>query len=107
MKNLLTYVLVIVGICLIIYYIDIKPLNTKKVYLVDKYVDTVRVKGKRVPNGIYGISFYIVYQEDKTMERFTELVTKEEYNKAVINTNNIIQKQSGGEIGRRYWGHPD
>lgn len=92
MKNLLNYVLVIVSICLIIYYIDIKPSNTKKVYLVDKYIDTIEVTGKHVPDGIYGISFYIVYQEDKTMEQFTELVTKEEYNKAIINTSNIIEK---------------
>lgn len=92
MKNLLTYVLIIIGVCFITYCSSIKYSNTKNVYLINKYIDTVEVTGKHVPDGIYGISFYIVYQEDKTMEQFTELVTKEEYNKAIISTSNIIEK---------------
>jgi hypothetical protein len=67
-----------------------KQSEYKAGYIVDKRIDTVEIQGKYVPDNTYGIEFYIVYQEDKTMNRYDIKVTREKYSKAIISTDTIV-----------------
>ena len=76
----------------ILFFYVISYRGTRRVgYVIHKSVDTVEITGKHVPEGRYGLSFYITYQEDKTMNRYKILVDKDTYNKTQINTSNKIK----------------
>jgi hypothetical protein len=59
-------------------------------YLVDKKIDTVLIQGKHVHN-VYGYKFALIYQEDKTGNRYKEYVSKEKYNSTIIGSMKLIQ----------------
>ena len=86
--NLLILILVPLAISFFIYALD-KPEN-KRGYLIGKYVDTVEVAGKNVPNDIYGLTFNLVYQEKYTMEIERKRVDRKQFDTAEVNANDLI-----------------
>jgi hypothetical protein len=86
--NLLIVILSVLAFSFFVHALD-KP-KEKRGYLIEKYIDTVEVTGKHVPDNIYGLTFNLVYQEDKTSIRETKKVDKEEYNLSEVNTELII-----------------
>lgn len=91
MRNKLNLLIVILSVLTFSFFVHAldKP-KEKRGYLIEKYIDTVEVTGKHVPDNIHGLTFNLVYQEDKTSIRETKKVDKEEYDLSEVNTKLLI-----------------
>lgn len=71
------------SISFLLYALDVP--KTHRGYLVHKYIDTVEVTGKNVPENLYALTFNLVFQDSAQQEQRVKRVSYQEYNSSEIN----------------------
>lgn len=81
-------VMIPLSISFLLYSFDL-PKNHRG-YLVHKFIDTVEITGKHVPDNLYGLTFNLVYQDSTSQIQKIKKVSYQEYNLSEVNTEQVI-----------------
>lgn len=76
------------SISFLLYSFDLP--KSHRGYLVHKFIDTVEITGKHVPENLYALSFNLVYQDSISQIQNIKRVSYQEYTLSEINGEQII-----------------